>query len=122
VRETEVVGVEVRDEDRRDVADFVPGFPDARHQSVPRLVARPARVDQHRPALAFQKIGQHVPQRAVRERRGHGPDTGPYLLDRREHSVTPCLLLRRPGDRDRLSLTWHLDFNRHLNSLPGKLH
>src|SRR5262245_61176844 len=37
VRETEVVGVEVRDEDRRDVSDLVPGFADPCHQAVPRF-------------------------------------------------------------------------------------
>jgi hypothetical protein len=46
-----------------------------------------------------------------------GPHTGTYLLDRREHPVTPCLPLRRPGDRDRMSLTRHFDFNGHLNFL-----
>ena len=113
VREAVVVGVEVRDEDRRDLADLVPGFPDARHQSVPRLVARPSGVDQHRPAGAFKEIGEHVPQRAVRERRGHGPHTGPYLLHRREHPITPSLLLRRPGDRDRLVPHRRTVFNGH---------
>src|SRR6202012_3139748 len=118
VREAEVVGVEVRDQDRRHLADLVPGFPDPRHQPVPRLVARPPGVYQHRPPRAFQEVGEHVPPRAVRERRGHGPDTGPYLLDRREHPVAPGLSLHRPGDGDRLSLTRHLDFNGHLNLLP----
>jgi hypothetical protein len=100
VRETEVVGVEMRDENRRYLGDRVTGRRHARHQAVPGISARPPRVDQDRAARGLKQVGEDVPQRAVRERRRHRPESRPDLLHRRQHAVAPGPLLRRPGHGD----------------------
>jgi hypothetical protein len=111
--ETEVVAVEVRDEDRRDVGYPVAGRSDACHQTIPCLATRPARVDKHRAALRLDEVGEDVTQRAVRERRRHGPDPRPDLLNRRKDAVAPSPLLHGPGNGDLLFRHGRAVFNGH---------
>jgi hypothetical protein len=66
-----MVGVEVRDEDRRDIANLMTRLPDAGHEAFPRLRARPSGIDQHRPTRCLQEIGEHVTQRTAGKGRRH---------------------------------------------------
>ena len=113
VRETEVVGVKVRDQDRGDLGDLVTGGGHPGHQAVPGLVTGPAGIDKHRAALGLDQVGEDVPQRAVRERRRHRPETRPDLLNRRQDAVAPSPLLHGPGDGDLLLRHRRTVFNGH---------
>jgi Protein of unknown function (DUF2637) len=82
---------------------LVPGLADPSHQAVPGRRARPAGIDQDRPAPGLDEIRKHVAERAVRERCGHGPHAWPDLFYGRQDLVLPRLLLCDAGYRDRLA-------------------
>ncbi len=92
-RKTEVVGMQVGDGGVPDVGDVVPGLGDAVDEGSPRLLGIPAHIDQGEAVGQRECVDQDVAQRVSRHRHRDRPQSGAYLLDRRQDAEGPRLAL-----------------------------